>query len=197
MLKKLKRQAELLYDRERIAKYGNDKSKTWQHINEIMKRKKKSRTVIKSIRDKNGIKITEPKKIADCLNEHFSTVGKTMAEKLIDQEGLKDPLDYIKKRIEESIEMTDSTTSEILKLIVDIDAKKACGFDEINNKIIKKTSEIVAPFLKTLFNACMQQGIYPDCFKTAQVTPLFKGGDTSKLGNYRPISLLPVIGKLL
>ena len=51
-----------------------------------MKRKKKSRTVIKSIRDKNGIKITEPKKIADCLNEHFSTVGKTMAEKLNDQE---------------------------------------------------------------------------------------------------------------
>ena len=197
MLKKLKRQAELLYDRERIAKYGNDKSKTWQHINEIMKRKKKSRTVIKSIRDKNGIKITEPKKIADCLNEHFSTVGKTMAEKLNDQEGLRDPLDYIKKRIEESIEMPDSTTSEILKLIIDIDAKKACGFDEINNKIIKKTSETVAPFLKTLFNACMQQGIYPDCFKTAQVTPLFKGGDTSKLGNYRPISLLPAIGKLL
>ena len=126
-----------MYDRERIAKYGNDKSKTWQHINEIMKRKKKSRTVIKSIRDKNGIKITEPKKIADCLNEHFSTVGKTMAEKLNDQEGLRDPLDYIKKRIEESIEMPDSTTSEILKLIIDIDAKKACGFDEINNKILK------------------------------------------------------------
>ena len=52
-----------------------------------------------------------------------------MAEKLNDnQEDLKDPLDYIKKRIEDSIEMPDSTTSEILKLIIDIDAKKACGF---------------------------------------------------------------------
>ena len=43
----------------------------------------------------------------------------------------------------------------------------------------------------------MQQGIYPECFKTAQVTPLFKGGDSSKLGSYEPISLLPAIGKLL
>ena len=74
MLKKLKRQAELLYDRERIAKYGNDKSKTWQLINNIMKRKKKSRTVIKSLRDKNGVKISEPNEIANCLNDHFSTV---------------------------------------------------------------------------------------------------------------------------
>ena len=59
-----------------------------------MKRKKKSRTVIKSLRDKNGVKISEPNEIVNCLNEHFSTVGKTMAEKLENQENSKDPLEY-------------------------------------------------------------------------------------------------------
>ena len=77
------------------------------------------------------------------------------------------------------------------------ETKKACGYDEISNKIIKKSSDIVAPFLKTLFDACLQQGIFPDCFKLAQVAPLFKGGDRTNLGSYRPISLLPALSKVL
>jgi len=72
-----------------------------------------------------SFKISEPNEIVNCLNEHFSTVGKTMAEKLENQENSKDPLEYIKNRIEQSISMPESTTSEILKLIVDIDAKKS------------------------------------------------------------------------
>ena len=77
------------------------------------------------------------------------------------------------------------------------DDKKACGYDEINNKILKKTANTAAPFLKILFNASMKQGEFPDCFKLAQVTPLFKGGNKSDLGCYRPISLLPAISKIL
>ena len=90
-----------------------------------------------------------------------------MADNLNSQEVSKDPLEYIKVRVEESISMPETSTSEIAKLILDLNPNKAFGFDEINNKIIKKTSETIVPFLKTLFNACMSQGIYPDCFKTA------------------------------
>ena len=56
---------------------------------------------------------------------------------------------------------------------------------------------MVAPFLETLFNASMKQGVFPECFKLAQITPLFKGGDKSDLGCYRPISLLPALSKIL
>ena len=42
------------------------------------------------------------------------------------------------------------------------ETKKVCGYDEISNKIIKKkSSHIVAPFLKILFNACLQRSIFP------------------------------------
>ena len=41
------------------------------------------------------------------------------------------------------------------------------------------------------------QGVFPNAYKVAQVTPLFKGGDAENLNSYRPISLLPVLGKLL
>ena len=106
-------------------------------------------------------------------------------------------LDYLSKRVDESISLTDTNTAEILEVILAQDEKKACGYDEINNKIIKKTSNVIAPFLETLFNSCMKQGIYPECFKLAQVTPLFKGGDKLDLGCYRPISLLPALSKVL
>ena len=43
----------------------------------------------------------------------------------------------------------------------------------------------------------MRQGIFPDAYKKAQVIPLFKGGDKDDMNSYRPISLLPVLGKLL
>ena len=85
--------------------------------------------------------------------------------------------------------------SEILKLISNLDPKKSCGFDLITNKILKATSTTVAPFLVSLFNKCLKNGIFPSSYKTAKVTPLFKGGDRQDMDCYRPISLLPCLGK--
>ena len=200
LLVKLKRKARLEYDKQKFEDYDHDKSKTWRHINEIMKRKRNSKSSIKNIRNKEGNLVCNTTDIANCLNEHFSTVGKNMASKFENAENseqLKDPLDYISKRVDSSLEFSDTTTSEILDIILAQDSKKSCGYDEINNKIIKKTSNVVTPFLKILFNACMKQGVFPECFKLAQVTPLFKGGEKTNLGSYRPISLLPALSKIL
>ena len=41
------------------------------------------------------------------------------------------------------------------------------------------------------------EGIFPESLKIAKVTPVFKSGDNSLLGNYRPISVLPVLSKVL
>ena len=44
---------------------------------------------------------------------------------------------------------------------------------------------------------CLKQGRFPDCLKVARITPIFKGGNKNDLGNYRPISVLPVISRVL
>ena len=49
----------------------------------------------------------------------------------------------------------------------------------------------------TLYNKCLSEGVFPNAYKIAQVIPLFKGGDKENVNSYRPISLLPVLGKLL
>ena len=92
-----------------------------------------------------------------------------MALKHDENENLKNPMDYITDRVERDISFCDASSAEILDIILAQDEKKACGYDEINNKIIKKTSNVAAPYLKILFNASMKQGVFPECFKLAQV----------------------------
>ena len=51
------------------------------------------------------------------------------------------------------------------------------------NSILKDVKDIIAPSLTDLFNASIQTKIFPDNFKVARVTPIFKNGETDDLGN--------------
>ena len=162
-----------------------------------MNRRRKSKNSVNSIIDTHGRKIQDPKIIANSLNEHFSTVGKVMASKFSSNTNQKNPLDYVSADIKNLLIFSPTTQSEISKLIRKLNIKKSCGYDSISNKILKFSSSVITPFIVKLFNECIKNGIFPDCFKTAQVVPLFKGGEREDRTCYRPISLLPAVGKLL
>ena len=168
---------------------------------EISNRKRKSAASLKCITNKKGEKLNKPINIANCLNEHFSSVGKNMAseiENVVDPKSMKNPLDYLPRTVKNSLFFCDIDFAEILNLIAKLVTKKACGYDHISNRILKKTSYIIAPYLCILFNNCIRQGVFPDAYKIAKVIPLFKkGGDKESKDSYRPISLLPALGKLL
>ena len=120
-----------------------------------------------------------------------------MAEKFIVKEDSKDPLDFVDCNPSNSAEFELTDENEVLELIQKLKNNKACGFDLISNKILKSTCKTIVPFITRLFNVCIVNGIFPSCFKIAQVVPLFKGGDKESPSCYRPISLLPALGKLL
>ena len=138
LLAKLKNKAMLEYDRQKFADCGHDNSKTWRYVNEIMKRKKKKTSSIKVIRNKQGQDLREEKQIVNCLNEHFATIGKNMADNQVISEAAKHPLEYLSKRVENNMCFTETDSSEILDIILSQDDKKACGYDVINNRIIKR-----------------------------------------------------------
>ena len=65
-------------------------------------------------------------------------------------------------------------------------------------KLLIIASSIIAPSLAHVFNLSLSSGIVPSDLKLARVTPLYKGkGDLSEMGNYRPISVIPHLGKIL
>ena len=183
---------------DKLAQHGQDKSKIWRLINEIAKRKKNEKSSIKTIVDKNGVKIHTKPEIAQCLNSHFASVGKNMASEYnsLSIQNLRDPIEYISNKSSHLSNLSKVVLSEIIDLIKKLDEKKACGFDLISNKILKASCSTIAPFLEMLFNLCIVKGIFPEQFKIAKVIPLHKGGDKQSPNSYRPISLLPALAKL-
>ena len=75
--------------------------------------------------------------------------------------------------------------------------KNSSGVDEISNKLLKSIGTELSKPLTIIINQCLLTGIFPDLLKIAKVKPLFKRGDVCQLNNYRPISLLPTISKVL
>jgi len=63
--------------------------------------------------------------------------------------------------------------------------------------MLKGTVDSIVPSLTKLFNISIKTGQFPQCWKESSIVPIPKGGDHSKPGNYRPISLLSITSKLL
>ena len=73
----------------------------------------------------------------------------------------------------------------------------AQGPDEIMPWVLKQTADIISYPLATIFNRSMQQGVVPQDFRDALVCPIYKKGAKTNCGNYRPVSLTSVVGKLM
>ena len=71
------------------------------------------------------------------------------------------------------------------------------GFDNISTKLLKSTiDEILIP-LTHIINLSMQNGTVPEKMKIAKIIPIYKSGEKDLFNNYRPISLLPALSKIM
>ena len=85
---------------------------------------------------------------------------------------------------------------DIIALIRNINPNKATGSDGISGQMLLLCDDSVILPLKIIFRNIQSTSIYPDIWKLANVTPIFKKGDKQLIKNYRPISLLPICGKM-
>lgn len=89
------------------------------------------------------------------------------------------------------------TIHEIVKELKAIKSSKASGIDKIPASILKDTAEELAAPLLFLINRSLQNGTFPTCEKVAKITPLFKTGSHTNIDNYRPISVLNILSKVV
>jgi len=106
-------------------------------------------------------------------------------------------LRYLKTTVCETIFCEPVTQSELLKLIDSMDSKKACGSDNIGVQIIKDNVLFLVKPLVYIINLSLESGVVPDAMKIAKVVQIFKKGDKKIPSNYRPMSLISVLSKLL
>ena len=75
--------------------------------------------------------------------------------------------------------------------------KSSAGWDGLSNRLLKQIKLSIVPALEIVFNKSLKEGVFPSLMKLACVSPLHKSGQTDIANNYRPISLLLVISKVL
>ena len=88
------------------------------------------------------------------------------------------------------------TEPKIISIIKKLDVKKAHGFDGISIAMLKLCPNEVAKPLNLIFKQCIMTGKFPDTWKLANVQPVHKKNSRQVKSNYRPISLLPICGKI-
>ena len=87
---------------------------------------------------------------------------------------------------------------EILELLQALDTNKASGPDCIAARMLKSTASVIAPSPKTLFNYSVMNGVVPDELKNSKyIVPIPKSSNRAQASNYRPISLLSILSKIL
>ena len=85
----------------------------------------------------------------------------------------------------------------MLALCKDIKISKSSGLDGISSRVLRDAFRVIIPELVFMFNLSFSTGLFPDTWKQATVIPLYKGGNSKDVSNYRPVSLLPLPGKLI
>ena len=97
----------------------------------------------------------------------------------------------------ESIYHINITADHIVDIISKMSSIKAGGGDMISVRMLQLCPLEVANPLQIIFQKCIDSGIFPDLWKYANVQPVHKKNNRQIKSNYRPISLLPICGKLL
>lgn len=84
----------------------------------------------------------------------------------------------------------------VIKTFKDIKIKNTEDLWGMSVRLCSSIIETLAPYLASLFNSCIDQGVFPDLMKHSKVIPLFKSGDKKDPSNFRPVSVLPVLSKV-
>ena len=166
----------------------------WGDLLEAIQKKKKLSSLPPRF-EINEATIDNPHIIADMFNKYYGKV----APKLDDALGPSDvdPLTFM-PNLDIPNTMTFQPVTEFhVSLVVSELKDAAAGIDGISSKLLKAIMPSILKHVTYLMNLCLASNTFPTVFKTAVITPIYKSGSPTQFSNYRPISVLPVLSKIL
>lgn len=173
--------------------YRNIK-KTWDTAREALGSRKVKVGIPNYFREENNV-IKGNGNIAGAFNKFFSSIGSELASRV--SESTKHFRDFMGDRVVNEFVFAPVTPQTLIKTARELAPKTSTGPDNLSSKMLKEVLPLLVHPLCHLFNLSFQTGYIPPRFKIAKVIPIFKSGDQHLFTNYRPISLLSSISKLL
>ena len=190
-LNRIKNHSKKSYYCKHFEKCKSNLKATWKLIGTLIKRKTKGQTCPSRI-VRNNKTYTSKSDIAEQFNQHFINVGPSLAR--IIEPNNDNPTQFIKP-LTSSFVMSNVTELEVCQLFSNLDDNKASI--NIPNKLIKIACNPLSRPFTYIYNKSIANGVVPDILKESQVTPIYKGGEVTDPGNYRPISILSPFSKVL
>lgn len=140
----------------------------------------------------DGSRATTNKDKADTLNDHFLSQSTTL--------NCSDPIFKICPPPLPSLPQLSQisvSSNEVLSVLKNLNHKKSPGLDQLSNNILSAAAPVICHSLAVLFNNSLSCGKIPTPWKTSKIRAIFKRGRKDLPDNYRPISLLSNVSKVL
>ena len=145
----------------------------------------------------NNQLITDRRVIANEFNKYFVSLATKLNDPddytIINIEPVQPLTVFLRQSNPSSIYLQDSTLDEIRITINGLENNKA---SDIPIKIIKRLAHVISPILSKYINQSMTRRIFPDVLKIGKIAPIYKKHDKELFENYRPVSTLPIFGKI-
>ena len=140
--------------------------------------------------------MTDKSEIVNKLNAYFTNIGSNLA-KNVKYKGIRGHIYYLNKIVESKFTFKYVEEDVIKRTIIYLTNKSSYGYDGLSTKLLIILEPALTKFLALLTNQVLPTGIFSDKLKIAKVIPVYKKGEQTVFSNYRPISLLPAISKVL
>lgn len=187
------RNAEKDYYSNQLNEHRNNVKRTWDILNELIG-KPKNKSVPPEIVTEQGT-VSDTADIVEEFNNYFVEIGQRISSELPSDD--TDAAESLSNRtIGNSMFFTPATEMEIEKCISRL-KKGSAGHDQLRPDLLKENMISLLKPITQLVNMSLTEGKFPDQLKIALITPVHKGGADDCLNNYRPISVLTAISKVL
>ena len=178
----------------RIAACKGNIKESWKTMNELLNKRSKSSSI--DCLKESGTETRNKKDVSNAMNNFFCTIGRDLADKI---QPAANPLlsgEYEINKDEAKFHFKTIELKDIRDAFAKVKTAKSFGTDNISSYFMKLALPYIENSLAFLFNTSIETSQFPDSWKVARITPIFKDGDRTEKSNYLPISVLPVISKL-
>lgn len=176
-------------------KSAKDNKETWNIIKSITHQTGKQNSADKLL---PATGIADAPDAIEQINHYFSNIGKLLADNILKKQNSSLPPYVIETPpARDSLVLLPPDEAEVEAVINNLKNDCATGWDSIPAKLLKLGKEVLVPPITKLIEACFEQGVFPRIFKKSLVTPVHKGGNQDDVKNFRPISVLSTLSKIL
>ena len=170
--------------------YKSDPKNFWKTIQSIIPNKKARKGGIQLKDHRTGLDI-EKEQVPSFINEFFTNIGPNLAREHNER------WIYFGKSNPHELAQCVTGDDEVKRICREINTMTSSGFDRLSSRVCKDAFLVLSDKLAHIFNCSLEAAIFPGVWKSAKIVPIYKGGARDEVGNYRPVSLLPLPGKLL